>query len=126
MISVMYATVEPPTDPLHGPTGIPFSQHQHTSSDIKSINPIILIFLNTRISSLIRFTYSGIFSFLIIPALIFSCNLSKILFFNTSSSLSYNFGYFTEVSSSKSVTESAITFVFSIACRITSNGISQF
>ena len=48
MISVMYATVEPPTDPLHGPTGIPFSQHQHTSSDIKSINPIILIFLNTR------------------------------------------------------------------------------
>ena len=126
MISVMYATVEPPTDPLHGPTGIPFSQHQHTSSDIKSINPIILIFLNTRISSLIRFTYSGIFSFLIIPASIFSCNLSKILFFNTSSSLSYNFGYFTEVSSSKSVTESAITFVFFIACKITSNGISQF
>lgn len=69
-MSVIYAITLPPQDPRQKPIGILLSQHQHTNSDINSMNPTMPIFLKTRISSRICLTYLG--SFLIMPFFSFS------------------------------------------------------
>ena len=80
IISLIYASIEPPTEPRQNPTGILCSQHQLIISDIKSIKPVMPIFFNTRISSFMRATYSALCDLSIIPF----CSLSNSLVFNVS------------------------------------------
>ena len=72
IMSNIYATLLPPTEPLAGPITMPFSLHHDKISDIDNIKPSMPIFVNTATSSSIAFLNDSICCDGIIPLSIFS------------------------------------------------------
>ena len=124
MMSVTYATREPPTEPRAVPMAIPCSLHQQMSSDMEPMNPIMPILWKTAISSSIAVRNASTCSGGITPLATFSLNILSTRSMNFSSSASfdpYRIGYLMDVSTSKFSTISSKRFVFAIASRYTSS-----
>ena len=123
VISVIYAQHEPTAEPRPAPNGIPSLRASPIKSLIDSINPSIPTFLNTVSSSLILSTYSCLRDLSIIPCSIFWSSRTQQRFTNSFSSSSFDLeiGYLKLLSSSKSSTLSAMTFVLLSAIAISSS-----